>query len=66
MANFKLPSNFNPEEFRLVANGFFQAEGHVYCKIRGKSFTPILALTQKFKDFFNYMTCIRPNRIFDQ
>jgi hypothetical protein len=26
---FKLPLNFNPEEFRLVCNGFFQAEVQV-------------------------------------
>jgi len=46
--NFKLPSNFNSEEFRLVANGFFQAEGHVSCRIRDKYFTPVFAVNQNF------------------
>ena len=45
---FKLPLNFNPEEFRLVANGFFQAEGHISCRIRGKTFSPIFAINQNF------------------
>jgi len=44
--NFKLPSNFHSEEFRLVANGFFQAEGHISCRIRDKYFTPVLAINQ--------------------
>ncbi len=44
--NFKLPPNFNPEEFRLVANGFFQAEGHISCRIRGNNFTPVFAVNQ--------------------
>lgn len=44
--NFKLPSNFNSEEFRLVANGFFQAEGHISCRIRDKYFTPVFAINQ--------------------
>ena len=46
--NFKLPSNFNSEEFRLVANGFFQAEGLIFisCRIRNKSFTPVFAINQ--------------------
>src|SRR2546423_760536 len=54
--NFKLPSNFNSEEFRLVANGFFQAEGHISCRIRDKYFTPVFAvnqnLTPKSLEFF--------------
>ena len=45
---FKLPINFKTEEFRLVANGFFQAEGHISCRIRGKSFSPIFAINQNF------------------
>lgn len=53
---FKLPSNFNFEEFRLVANGFFQAEGHISCRIRGTYFSPVLALNQnlnlKSMEFF--------------
>lgn len=43
---FKLPSNLKFEEFRLVANGFFQAEGHISCRIRGSYFSPVLALNQ--------------------
>lgn len=46
--NFKLPSNFNVEEFREVANGFFQAEGHVSCRIKGKYFSPVFAVNQNF------------------
>lgn len=44
--NFKLPINFNLEEFRLVANGFFQAEGHISCRIRNKNFSPVFAINQ--------------------
>jgi hypothetical protein len=44
--NFKLPLNFNPEEFRLVANGFFQAEGHISCRIKGNYFSPVFVLNQ--------------------
>ena len=44
--NYKLPSNFNWEEFRLVANGFFQAEGHISCRISGKYFRPVFAINQ--------------------
>jgi hypothetical protein len=46
--NFKLPLNFNSEEFRLVANGFFQAEGHISCRIKDKYFSPIFAINQNF------------------
>ena len=53
---FKLPSNFNSEEFRMVANGFFQAEGHISCRIRGKYFSPVFVvnqnLTAKSLEFF--------------
>ena len=57
---FKLPSNFNStptgEEFRQVANGFFQAEGHVSCRIKGKYFAPVCVinqnLTPKSLEFF--------------
>lgn len=45
---FKLPLNFNPEEFRLVCNGVFQAEGNVYCRIRGKTFSPVFSINQNF------------------
>lgn len=54
--NFKLPSNFNSEEFREVANGFCQGEGHISCRIRGKYFTPVFVINQnltlKSLDFF--------------
>jgi hypothetical protein len=65
--DFKLPSNFNSEEFRLVANGFFQAEGHVSCRTRGKYFTPVFAINQNFsveslENFFNSLACSRTNR----
>ena len=44
------------EEFRLVANGFFQAEGHISCRIRGKYFSPVFVvnqnLTAKSLEFF--------------
>ena len=51
---FKLPANFNShplcgtwqEEFRMVANGFFQAEGHISCRIRGKYFSPVFVVNQ--------------------
>ena len=53
---FKLPSNFNSEEFRMVANGFFLAEGHISCRIRGKYFSPVFVvnqnLTTKSLEFF--------------
>ena len=44
--SFKLPSNFNTEEFREVANGFFQAEGHISCRIKGKYFSPVFVINQ--------------------
>ena len=48
--SFNLPSNFNStptgEEFRQVANGFFQAEGHVSCRIKGKYFVPVCVINQ--------------------
>jgi hypothetical protein len=44
--NFKLPSNFNSEEFRLIANGFFQAEGHISCRIKGNYFIPVFVVNQ--------------------
>ena len=54
--DFKLPSNFKWEEFRRVANGFFQAEGHISCRIRGKYFSPVFVvnqnLTPKSLEFF--------------
>lgn len=48
--NFKLPTNFNSEEFRLVANGFFQAEGHVSCRIKGKYFSPVVVINQNLSN----------------
>ena len=69
---FKLPSNFNSEEFRMVANGFFQAEGHISCRIRGKYFSPVFVVNQnltakslEFFLFFNSMACSRSNRFFN-
>ena len=40
----------------MVANGFFQAEGHISCRIRGKYFSPVFVvnqnLTTKSLEFF--------------
>ena len=51
-----MASNFNLEEFREVANGFFQAEGHISCRIKDNYFTPVLVinpnLSVKSLDFF--------------
>ena len=65
---FKLPSNFNSEEFRMV--GFFQAEGHISCRIRGKYFSPVFVVNQNLtakslEFFFNSMACSRSNRFFN-
>lgn len=46
MDKFKLPKEFNPEEFRQVANGFFQAKGHISCRIKGNYFSPLFLLNQ--------------------
>ena len=67
---FKLPSNFNSEEFRMVENGFFQAEGHISCRIRGKYFSPVFVVNQNLtakslEFFFNSMACSRSNRFFN-
>ena len=43
---FKLDSNFNSEEFRMVAIGFFQAEGHISYRIKGKYFYPVFVINQ--------------------
>ncbi len=48
--NFKLPLNFNFEEFRIVANGVFQAEGHVSCRIRDNKFFPVFAINQNLSE----------------
>ena len=40
--DFKLPSHFKSEEFRMVANGFFQAEGHISCLLEVNIFHPYL------------------------
>jgi hypothetical protein len=45
---FKLLSNFNSEEFRQVANGFFQAEGPISCRIRKKKVLPYFCFNSKF------------------
>lgn len=44
--DFKLPSDFNAENFRECANGVFQAEGHISCRIRGNYFSPNFAIVQ--------------------
>ncbi len=52
-ALFQLPDNFNYSEFRQLANGVFQAEGHISCRIRpglGNSFFPILNLVQNYSE----------------
>lgn len=40
----------------MIANGFFQAEGHVSCRIKGKHFSPTfivnLNLNSKSLEFF--------------
>ena len=46
--NFKLQDDFHFEDFRLVANGVFQAEGHVSCRIRGRNFSPVVSLNQNY------------------
>lgn len=39
--------NFSGEDFRGLANGFFQAEGTVTARIRSKGFiSPIITLNQ--------------------
>ena len=68
--DFKLPSNFKSEEFRMVANGFFQAKGHISCRIRGKYFSPVFVVNQNLtakslEFFFNSMACSRSNRFFN-
>jgi len=40
MENFTLPDNFNYEEFRQLANGFFQAEGCVSARLKGLHISP--------------------------
>ena len=54
--SFNLPSGFNSEEFRILANGFFQSEGHISCRIKGKYFIPIFVINQnlyeKSSEFF--------------
>lgn len=48
MKGFKLPSNFNYENFRHTANGLFQAEGHISCRIKNLGFIPVFVLTQNY------------------
>ena len=47
----------------MVANGFFQAEGHISCRIIGKYFSPVFVvnqnLTPKSLEFFYPMACSR-------
>ena len=57
----------------MVANGFFQAEGHISCRIRGKYFSPVFVVNQNltakslefFFLFFNSMACSRSNWFFN-
>ena len=54
----------------MVANGFFQAEGHISCRIRGKYFSPVFVVNQNLtakslEFFFNSMACSRSNRFFN-
>ena len=44
--DFKLPCNFKSEEFRMIANGLFQAEGHISCRIKGKYFSPVFVVNK--------------------
>jgi hypothetical protein len=48
--NFRLPENFNHEEFRQLANGFFQAEGCVSARIKGLYISPVVVLTQNLSN----------------
>jgi hypothetical protein len=60
-ALFQLPDNFNYSEFRQLANGVFQAEGQISCRIRpgvGNSFFPIFNLVQNYSgDSLNFFFC---------
>jgi hypothetical protein len=50
---FQLPDNFNFNNFRQLANGVFQAEGHIGCRIKpevGNFFFPIFNLVQNFSE----------------
>jgi hypothetical protein len=50
---FQLPDNLNFSDFRQLANGVFQAEGHISCRIRpgvGNSFFPIFNLVQNYSE----------------
>lgn len=46
MENFTLPENFNYEELRQLANGFFQAEGCVSARLKPLHISPLVVLTQ--------------------
>jgi hypothetical protein len=51
--SFQLPPNFNFNDFRQLANGLFQAEGYIGCRIRpgvGKVFFPVFNLVQNFSE----------------
>jgi hypothetical protein len=51
--SFQLPANFNFNDFRQLANGLFQAEGYIGCRIRpgvGKVFFPVFNLVQNFSE----------------
>ena len=48
--NFMLPEKFNHEEFRQLANVFFQAEGCVSARIKGLYISPVVVLTQNLSN----------------
>ena len=50
---FQIPAAFDFNAYRHLANGFFQAEGHIGCRIRpgvGRSFFPVFTLVQNFSE----------------
>lgn len=49
MANWSQKSNFDPDSFRQVANGFFQAEGSITGKVSSTGYiSPVLSVNQNF------------------
>lgn len=51
---FQIPVNFNLKKFQELANGFFQGEGHIGCRVRdtgGKlSFLPVFTMNQNLNE----------------
>lgn len=54
MQEFELPENFDFKKFQELANGFFQGEGHIGCRVRdtgGKlSFLPVFTMNQNLNE----------------